>query len=113
MNAWKLYCVNTTTILFEAGIDILYELKSYDSPVVSNVLTEVFDTLVIVLDKNYVDEKQFQNKNILSTCLDVFRINIYRNGMPITYCFFPFLLCAWKKFGAVQPILENAWYYWR
>ena len=119
------------TIVFEAGIDILYELKLYHSPVVSGILTKVFGTLAYVVNINYRDKKHFQNKKVLSKCLDVFRMdgtwgdrNEEVMSSAINYfdwcdskdlldrstdyeILLPVLAVGLKKFGLNQHILRN------
>lgn len=61
-----------TSIIFETGIHIFSQLKSYDSITVSNVLAAVFQTLGNFVRSSYVEKRHFQNNNTLSKCLDVF-----------------------------------------
>ena len=60
-------------VLFDTGIDIFSYLKSNNGLMVSSILENIFVTLGQIIDKSYMDKKHFQNKNILSKCLDVFR----------------------------------------
>jgi hypothetical protein len=60
--------------LFDAGIDVISQLKSVDDVYASYTLRHVFRSLYnIVWWDNYVIKKHFQDKDILSKCLEVFK----------------------------------------
>jgi hypothetical protein len=60
-------------VFFDTGIDIISQLKSVDIPLASNALEQVFSSLHNIVLLNYVTKKYFQDKNIISKCLVVFK----------------------------------------
>jgi hypothetical protein len=62
--------------IFERGIDLMSQLKSVDNSIASEILEDVFFTFNHILyDNNHLTKKYFQDKNILSKCLEVFKNN--------------------------------------
>jgi len=60
--------------LFDTGIDIIHQLKSVEGQFTSLILEHVFCTLDnIVFAYNYITKEHFQDKGILSKCLDAFK----------------------------------------
>ncbi|OEU18250.1 hypothetical protein FRACYDRAFT_236523 [Fragilariopsis cylindrus CCMP1102] len=63
--------------LFDTGIDVISQLKSVDSDVASETLEFVFGVLdnCIKFLRNFVTTKYFQDKDALSKCLEVFKMD--------------------------------------
>ena len=59
--------------LFDTGIDIISQLKSVDGPKASSTLCRVFFTFSNIVSNDYVTKKYFQDNDILSKCLEVFK----------------------------------------
>ncbi|OEU06746.1 hypothetical protein FRACYDRAFT_253515 [Fragilariopsis cylindrus CCMP1102] len=64
-----------TIALFDTGIDVISQLKSVHGDVASEILELVFGALnnCIKFSRSYVTTKYFQDKDILSKCLEVFK----------------------------------------
>jgi len=116
-------------VMFDKCMDILFQIKSYNDPIVSEILENVLGTLCNIVDNNCVEKTYFFSKGILPKCLDIFRANETwgdRNEMVTkkAICFFawcrdkklleqasdyemllPFLAVCMKKFGSNQQIL--------
>ena len=66
--------------IFDTGIDIISQLKSIGGgDIASEILEHIFCTFYYIVVDNYVTKKYFQDKNILSKCLEVLK----RNGVWI------------------------------
>ena len=66
---------DTSIIIFGTGIDIMSQLKSVDGDITSETLKHVFYTLTTIVNHDYLTKKYFQDNNILSKCLEVFKKN--------------------------------------
>jgi hypothetical protein len=60
--------------LFDTGINIIFQLKSVDGPIVSETLEHVFITLHSIVFDSYITTEYFHSndKDILSKCSEVF-----------------------------------------
>jgi hypothetical protein len=91
--------------LFDTGIDVISQLKSVDGDVALETLEFVFGVLnnCTMLLRNYVTTKYFRDKDILSKCLEVFKIDNdsdswtcrSENAMEATILFFN--TCRFKR----------------
>jgi hypothetical protein len=62
--------------IFDTGIDVISQVKSVGGHIASETLEHVLYTFYIMLYNNHViTKKYFQDKNILSKCLEVFKKN--------------------------------------
>jgi hypothetical protein len=63
--------------LFDTGIDVISQLKSVDSDVVSEILEYVYGVLnhCIMFLRKHVTTKYFHDKDILPKCLEVFKMD--------------------------------------
>jgi hypothetical protein len=59
--------------LVDTGIDIISHLKSVDDPNALSTLEHVFITICNIVLYKYVTKKYFQDNDILSKCLEVFK----------------------------------------
>ncbi|OEU11403.1 hypothetical protein FRACYDRAFT_245902 [Fragilariopsis cylindrus CCMP1102] len=66
---------DTAIIIFGTGIDIISLLKSVDGDIASKTLENVFCSLDSIVNHDFVTKKYFQDENILSKCLEIFKMN--------------------------------------
>ena len=66
---------DTAITIFGTGIDIMSQLKCVDGDIASATLEDVFCTFNSIVYADYMTKEYFQNNNILSKCLEVFRKN--------------------------------------
>ncbi|OEU07243.1 hypothetical protein FRACYDRAFT_251292 [Fragilariopsis cylindrus CCMP1102] len=66
---------DTALSLSDTGIDIMSQLKSVDGDIASEILGNVFLSLNNIVLKNYITKRYFQDKEVLSKCLDIFKKN--------------------------------------
>jgi hypothetical protein len=90
--------------LFDTGIDVISQLKSVDGDVASETIEFVFLVLnnsIASNNNNYVTKKYFQDKNILSKCLEVFKMDddtwTCRNEMTMCATIESFNACRLKN----------------
>lgn len=59
--------------VFDSGIDDLAQLRAADDTANFDTMDSVFTTLYTITRNNYATKNEFKDKNILSTCLEVFK----------------------------------------
>ena len=59
--------------LFDAGIDVISQLKSVDGSTAAKILLQVFSVLKYIILDNYISKEYFQDEKIFSKCLEVFK----------------------------------------
>ena len=87
--------------LLNAGLDIICKLKTIDTDVVSETVYNIFTTLTGLVECDNVTNEQFEEKKVLSKCIEIFQKNDgwhYRSEsvMQEAIEFFD-SLCRWKK----------------